>query len=127
MPDPQPVRPRRKDETAYYRALRRTLLDPMMVDIRAGVSEAASVSTALDEINGVDWDRYQRAGLVDAEIAEQSAKLQGYHKDRLIQTFRTSLGHQHPGSAGGRRDRFHDVRVAGGKRAAGAHHSAPTS
>ena len=92
MPDPQPVRPRRKDETAYYRRLKGTLLDPMMVDIRAGVSEAASVSQALDEINGVDWDRFQRAGLVDAEIAEQSTKLQGYHKDRLIQTFRASLG-----------------------------------
>ena len=64
----------------------------MMVEIRAGVSEAASVSEALDGINGVNWDRYQRAGLVDDEIAAQSAKLQGYHRDRLIQTFRASLG-----------------------------------
>ena len=92
MPEPQPVRPRRKDETAYCRALRRVLLGPMMTDISAGVTEAASVSVALDEINGVDWDRYQRVGLVDDEIAAQSAKLQGYHKDRLIQTFRTALG-----------------------------------
>ena len=92
MPDPQPVRPRRKDEREYYRRLKRELADPMMVEIRAGVSEAASVSEALDGINGVDWDRYQRAGLVDDEIAAQSAKLQGYHRDRLIQTFRASLG-----------------------------------
>ena len=92
MPDPQPVRPRRKDETEYYRRLKRELSDPMMVEIRAGVSEAASVSEALDSINGVDWDRYQRAGLVDDEIAAQSVKLQGYHRDRLIQTFRASLG-----------------------------------
>ena len=72
--------------------MRRVLLGPMMTDISAGVTEAASVSVALDEINGVDWDRYQRVGLVDDEIAAQSVKLQGYHKDRLVQTFRTALG-----------------------------------
>ena len=98
MPDPQPVRPRRKDETEYYRRLKRELADPMMVEIRAGVSEAASVSEALDGINGVDWDRYQRAGLVDDEIAAQSAKIQGYHRDRLIQTFRASLGRETSGA-----------------------------
>ena len=91
MPEPQPVRPRRKDETAYYRALRRALLDPMMVEIRAGVTQAASVSLALDEIDNVRWDRGQQEGLVEAEIDAQSARLQGYHKDRLVQTFRTSL------------------------------------
>ena len=92
MPDPQPVRPRRKDETAYYRALRRVMMGPMMADIRAGVTEAASASQAIDAIDGVDWDRYQRAGLVEDEIAAQSVKLQGYHKARLIQTFRASVG-----------------------------------
>ena len=92
MPDPQPVRPRRKDETAYYRRLKGMLMDPMMVEIRAGVTVAASASQALDEINGVDWDRFQRTGLVDTEIAAQSTRLQGYHKARLIQTFRTALG-----------------------------------
>ena len=64
---------------------------PMMMEVRAGVTEAASVSVALDEINGVDWDRFQRAGLVEDEIAAQSARIQRYHRDRLIQTFRTSL------------------------------------
>ena len=92
MADPQPVRPRRKDETAYYRALRRVLMGPMMADMRAGVTEAASASQAIDGIDNVQWDRFQRAGLVEDEIAAQSAKLQGYHKDRLIQTFRASLG-----------------------------------
>ena len=38
LPHPQPVLPRRKDETAYYRTLRRVLLGPMMTDISAGVT-----------------------------------------------------------------------------------------
>ena len=38
MSDPQPALPRRKDETAYYRTLRRVLLGPMMTDISAGVT-----------------------------------------------------------------------------------------
>ena len=92
MPDPQPVRPRRKDETAYYRRLKGTLLDPMMVEIRAGVTDAASASLAIDEIDNMRWDRYQQVGLVDDEIAAQSRRLQGYHKDRLVQTFRSALG-----------------------------------
>ena len=91
MPDPQPVRPRRKDETAYYRLLRQVMLGPLMTDIRAGVTQAASVSLALDAINNVGWDRYQQVGLVEGEIAAQSVRLQGYHRARLIQTFRTAL------------------------------------
>ena len=60
MPDPQPVRPRRKDENAYYRALRRVFLAPLLSEIRSGVTEAASASLALDEINNVRWDRGQQ-------------------------------------------------------------------
>ena len=64
---------------------------PLLSDIRAGVTEAASASLAIDAIDGVDWDRGQQIGLVEDEIAAQSARLQGYHRDRLIQTFRTAL------------------------------------
>ena len=104
MPDPQPVRPRRKDETAYYRALRRALLDPMMVEIRAGVTEAASVSLAIDEINDVRWDRGQQEGLVEAEIAEQSRRLQGVSPRPADTDVQDGVGGGHPGRAGGRGD-----------------------
>ena len=92
---PRPIRgipPRRKDEMAYNRTLRRLILDPLMVDLRAGLSRAASASLALDEIDRVQWDRGQTQGLVNAEIDAQSLRIQGYHRDRLIQTFRTALG-----------------------------------
>ena len=92
MPRPiNGVGPRRLDERVYARTLRRLALNPLMAGLRSGLSEASAASQALEIIDGV-FRGWHTAGLVDEEVAAHSARLSGYHKRRLIQTFRTALG-----------------------------------
>ena len=92
MPRPvNPVGPRRMDERAYEKALRRIVLVPLMTRLRDGLSQAAAASMALDVINRITWDRGLMERLVEAEVAAHSARLSGYHKARLIQTFKAAL------------------------------------
>ena len=91
MPDPQPVRTRRMDENEYMRVLKTAFADPMMTEIAAGVGEAASASTALERLDGIDWAKWQDDDLFVESVRLQSERLQTYHKDRLVQTFRTAL------------------------------------
>ena len=82
---------RRLDERLYDRTLRRLVLAPLMAQLRSGLSEASAASLALEIIDGV-FRRWRMAGLVQEEVAVHSARLSGYHKRRLIQTFRAALG-----------------------------------
>ena len=92
MPRPiNGVGPRRIDERVYDRTLRRLVLTPLMAQIRSVLSEASAASLALEIIDGV-FRRWRMAGLVQEEVAVHSGRLSGYHKRRLIQTFRTALG-----------------------------------
>lgn len=88
---PGPVRPRRKDEREYERMLRQTVLDPLFRDLRAGLVNVTALAQALALI---DAEAYQNPGryLPVDEIAEQLAKLEGYHRARLIATFKSALG-----------------------------------
>ena len=79
------------DERAYEKALRRIVLVPLMTRLRDGLSQAAAASMALDVINRITWDRGLMERLVEAEVAAHSARLSGYHKARLIQTFKAAL------------------------------------
>ena len=85
------VGPRRIDERVYGRTLRRLVLAPLMAQLRNGLSEASAASLALEIIDEV-FRRWRMAGLVQDEVAVHSARVSGYHKRRLIQTFRTALG-----------------------------------
>ncbi len=89
---PNPVRPRRIDERAYESALRRTVLAPLMQQLREGLTEASAASMALDAVRRIVWDRGQMELLVEAEVAAFATKIEGYHSRRLAQTFRTALG-----------------------------------
>ena len=92
MPRPiNGVGPRRLDERVYDRTLRRLVLTPLMAQLRSGLSEASAASLALEIIDGV-FRRWRTGGLVGEEVAVHSARVSGYHKRRLIQTFRTALG-----------------------------------
>ena len=91
---PRPVNgvgPRRLDERVYDRTLRRLVLAPLMAQLRSGLSEASAVSLALEIIDGV-FRSWHTGGLVAEEVAAHSTRVSGYHKRRLIQTFRTALG-----------------------------------
>ncbi len=92
MPRPiNGVGPRRIDERVYDRTLRRLVLTPLMAQLRSGLSEASATSLALEIIDGV-FRRWRMGGLVQEEVAGHSGRLSGYHRKRLIQTFRTALG-----------------------------------
>ena len=47
---------------------------------------------ALEAITQIFRRFGQTAGLAEREVATQATRLSGYHKRRLIQTFRTALG-----------------------------------
>ncbi len=85
------VGPRRIDERVYDRNLRRLVLTPLMAQLRSGLSEASAASLALEIIDGV-FRGWHTGGLVEEEVAAHAARLSGYHKRRLIQTFRAALG-----------------------------------
>ena len=89
--NPNPVNPRRLDERLYDKSLRRTVLAPLMAQLRNGLSEASAASLALEIIDGV-FRRWRTGGLVEEEVAAHSVRLSGYHRRRLIQTFRAALG-----------------------------------
>ena len=88
--DPSPFGSRRSDERAYESAIRRIVLGPLMRQLRSGLSSAAAASQAIAALDGVDWTL--PGGLVDEEVAAHAARLNGYHKRRLVQTFRAALG-----------------------------------
>ena len=85
------VGPRRLDERVYDRNLRRLALTPLMAQLRSGLSEASAASLVLEIIDGV-FRRWGMGGFVNEEVAAHSARVSGYHRRRLIQTFRTALG-----------------------------------
>ena len=91
MPTPNPISPRRIDERAYEKALRLIVLQPLMHNLRRGLSEAAAAGQTYAALEGVTWDRDRMERLVAREVAEHAARLDGYHRNRLIQTFRRAL------------------------------------
>ncbi len=89
--EPNPVNPRRLDERAYDKVLRRSVLAPLLTQLRSGLSEATTVSLALETITHIFRGFGQTGGLAEAEVATHATRLSGYHKKRLIQTFRAAL------------------------------------
>ena len=90
--NPNPVNPRRLDERAYEKALRRGVLARLLAELRSGLSEAGTTSLALEAITQIFRGFGQTAGLAEAEVAVQATRLSVYHKRRLIQTFGAALG-----------------------------------
>ena len=92
MPTPNPVNPRRKDERAYEAALRRGVLAPLMRSLRSGLHEAAGAAVALDLLErGFSKMPLSEAAWSEA-VAAQARRLDGYHRSRLVQSFRAALG-----------------------------------
>ena len=89
--NPGPVRPRRKDERAYEAMIRREVLDPLFRQLRAGLVDATGLAQALRRIDEAAFVNLGR-GLPEAEIAAVLQSVEGYHRERLIKTFRSALG-----------------------------------
>ena len=87
-----PIKPRPRDAREYERALRRRVLRPMMRQVRSGLSEATAAAEAIERLDKVPLRMSRRDGLVAKEIAAHAKRLEGYHRRRLISTFRNALG-----------------------------------
>jgi len=90
--DVEPIHPRQRDEREYERAIRRVLLRPLLNRIRRGLSLAVAVADAIDTLDATPIVTSRAIGLVEREINRQARRIQGYHRRRLIQTFRAALG-----------------------------------
>ena len=93
MANPPPVRPRVKDAKAYERALRTEYFDPVVARYKAALAQAESANDA--------WRAMNRAVLslntlppadVLPVVAEHLARMEAYHRARIIKTFQAALG-----------------------------------
>ena len=89
---PEGVGPRERDARVYNQRLRRTLLAPLMRQVRTGLSTAVGAAEAIDQLRGATAISDRRAGLVSDEVDAQAARLAGHHREDLIKSFRGSLG-----------------------------------
>ena len=91
MPQPNPVRPRVKDAKAYEALIRREILDPLFASLRAGLADAVGVAQAL---RALDSDAYLNEGrlIPSAEVMASLKRVEGYHRARLLKTFKAALG-----------------------------------
>ena len=90
MADPQPIRPRPTDERRYLRELRRTVLDPAFLQLRAGIATAQDAAAALAALNAIE-PFVIAGGLVDEQARSQFMRINRWHRLRLIRTFQTAL------------------------------------
>ncbi len=92
--NPNPVRPRKLDEREYYATMRRKYLDPIYLRMQTRMATAVAASEALWSINEVveELIGYPDGGVPVAEIERQMKRIDGYHRDRLVRTFRAALG-----------------------------------
>ena len=89
---PEGVGPRDRDARVYNQRLRRTLLAPLMRQVRTGLSTAVGAAEAIDSLAGATAISDRRAGLISDEVDAQAARLSGHHREDLIKTFRGALG-----------------------------------
>ena len=92
--NPAPIRPRVTDARAYEAVLRRAYLRPFVERIQRRLANAAGTTDvfhALDtELNALLAT--PKAGVPTDLIEAQIARVDGYHRAKLIQTFRAALG-----------------------------------
>lgn len=91
---PGPVRPRRKDERDYERELRAMLNDVLFLPAEQRLAAVEAVRQAYDVLDEIvePLDADPADWLDVAVIQRNLDTLKGYHKARLIQTFRSALG-----------------------------------
>ena len=91
---PRPIRPRVTDARSYEAAMRRAYLRPFVERVQrrlAGATGTTDVFRALDvELEALLAT--PRAGVPIEMIDAQIRRVDGYHRQKLIQTFRAALG-----------------------------------
>ena len=92
--NPNPVRPRVKDSKDYERALRRSYLVPMFRRLAERMAQATGATQAFHAMNGfvMAMQALPKSGVPVAEIQKALDSMEGYHRKRVIQTFKAALG-----------------------------------
>ena len=92
--NPNPVRPRKLDARDYERAMRQAYLDPMFRRLRKRLATAEGATQAYHATDGVVGEllAQPRAGIPTAEIQRALNRMRGYHRKRVVETFRAALG-----------------------------------
>lgn len=94
MPDPRGIKPRRLDERAYERAMRKAFLDPLFANMRGRLQQADTATDAYRAINAaVRYFELQPNGGVQKEAVIRALnRIQTYHRAKVLSTFRSALG-----------------------------------
>ena len=92
--NPIPIRPRVKDAKAYERALRRSYLAPMFRRLSERMAQATGATQAFHAMNGFveAMQALPKSGVPIAEIQKALNRMEGYHRKRVIKTFKAALG-----------------------------------
>ena len=86
-----PVRPRRKDERAYDAAMRRAILDPLFRDLQSGLANVTAIAQVWQAMDAAVEAARVRGVPIDM-IRAALGRIEGYHRARLIASFRAALG-----------------------------------
>ena len=90
---PNPIHPRVSDAKAYEQALRQAYLDPFFRRLRRQLATAAGAQQALATMSNVVGQivAMPRAGVPLREIQRALNRLNGYHRQRVVETFQKAL------------------------------------
>ena len=91
--NPKPVKPRVRDAKDYERVLRRTYLAPMFRRLAERMATATGATQAFHAMNGfvMAMKALPKSGVPVAEIQKALDRMEGYHRKRIIQTFKAAL------------------------------------
>ena len=91
---PNPIRPRVKDAKAFERAMKDVYTDPMFRRLRARLAIAESANQAFRAMDAVVEEilAAPQYGVPTQEIQRNLDKMRGYHRKRVIDSFRAALG-----------------------------------
>ena len=86
---PNPIRPRKKDEKGYERAVRKQFLDPFNAVLRSRLSQVESAKDALVELSKVEAMAVNPPTDV---VRGELSKIDQYHMERTKKTFYSAFG-----------------------------------
>ena len=91
---PSPIRPRRLDERAYERVLRTTYINPFFNQLRGRLANAEAATQAWRAMDQtvMAMTALPKNGVPVHMIQAALDKMKGYHRKRVIDSFRAALG-----------------------------------
>jgi len=90
---PKPTGPRRKDESAYYRAIRQDILNPLFERVKRKLATVPPIAAAWKNAVNLEFERFVAAptfGVATASVALDN--IRAAHKAQMIKSFQAALG-----------------------------------